>query len=74
MEKYIVVFGGCNWDLTYKQNTDGTIPDVATFESPGGKGANQAIACARAGLKVKMLGVVGDDENGLKIINNLKKH
>ncbi len=38
----------------------------------GGKGANQAVSISSLGGDVKMLGVVGDDENGKECLNNLK--
>ena len=72
MEKYIVVFGGCGWDATYKQKEDLSYSDIADVELPGGKGANQAVAAARAGYKVKMISVVGDDEVGYKTLKNLE--
>lgn len=39
---------------------------------PGGKGANQAFACGKLGTNVCMVGMVGDDIYGKKLINNLK--
>jgi ribokinase len=40
---------------------------------PGGKGANQAVQCAKLGAEVWMVGRVGDDFFGESLIKNLKK-
>lgn len=42
--------------------------------SNGGKGANQATALSRLGAQTKMIGKVADDENGKRLIENLKKN
>ena len=45
-----------------------------TYEvTPGGKGANQAIAAARAGGKVRMLGRISDDVYGHELKENLRR-
>lgn len=44
-----------------------TVAGTAFLQIPGGKGANQAIAAARAGADVKMLGAVGGDAFGEEI-------
>ena len=64
----IVVVGSLNMDLVLcmARAPEGgetlTGRDFATL--PGGKGANQAVACARMGSSVAMVGRVGADANG----------
>ena len=41
---------------------------------PGGKGLNQAIAAAKLGAKVKMLGAIGYDSFGERMFNTLKEN
>lgn len=73
----IVVFGSMNVDIVmpvdHFPETGETVLCTADYLSrPGGKGANQAIAAARAGAKVAMSGKVGDDAFGRRSVNNLK--
>jgi ribokinase len=41
--------------------------------SPGGKGANQALAAARLGVKVALAGKVGDDGMGTRALHSLRR-
>lgn len=67
----ISVFGSANMDLiAYVDQAPGLGETVTgrTFHTiPGGKGANQAIAAARAGAEVAFLGAVGDDGFGIAL-------
>ena len=74
--KPIVVVGSINMDLVARtpaiprpgQTLIGT--DFTT--TPGGKGANQAVAVARLGYPVQMVGAVGDDVFATALLNNLQ--
>src|SRR5579862_7005007 len=64
----IVVFGSLNMDLVVRvprvPDAGETLHAHSLMTNPGGKGANQAIACARQGARVAMVGRVGRDEFG----------
>ncbi|WP_329593012.1 ribokinase [Streptomyces sp. NBC_01362] len=72
----IAVLGSTNMDLVaYVERAPGRGETVTGREFrtvPGGKGANQAVAAARAGGQVTMIGVVGDDEYGVRLRSNLE--
>ena len=67
----ICVFGGCALDSFYYKDEFGNIPEVPSLILPGGKGANQAVAAARAGASVTMISKLGKDSTGQKILENL---
>ena len=49
-----------------------TVLGSAARFSPGGKGGNQAVAAARLGAEVTMVGCVGDDAFGRQLIADLR--
>ncbi|MCD7058720.1 ribokinase [Pelagibacterium xiamenense] len=62
----IVVYGSINIDLighapSLMRPGETVLGSTLEF-APGGKGANQALAAARAGAGVKMVGCIGEDE------------
>ncbi|MGW1165055.1 ribokinase [Streptomyces sp. NPDC002550] len=73
---HIVVLGSTNMDLvTYvaKAPQRGETVTGREFHTiPGGKGSNQAIAAARAGATVSMIGAVGNDAFGLRLRDTLE--
>jgi ribokinase len=71
----ILVFGSINMDLVCRVDRlplpGETLPGSAFFSAPGGKGANQAAACARLGAEVKLIGRVGEDVFGSSLREGL---
>ncbi|OMF22190.1 ribokinase [Paenibacillus sp. FSL H8-0548] len=63
--KKLLVVGSINMDIVSNVNEfplpGETIPSIATSFFPGGKGANQAVAAARAGASCQVIGAVGED-------------
>ena len=74
----LIVFGSINMDLNLnlKRFPDAgeTVLSPSYTMTPGGKGANQAMAAARAGTKTALIGKVGDDGQGLRLLNYLKRN
>src|SRR5690349_22987534 len=77
MGKQIVVVGSINLDLvaaTERIPIAGETVAGLTFRTfPGGKGANQAVAAARLGSSVSMLGKLGADPFGEQLRDSLEE-
>jgi ribokinase len=74
--KPIVVVGSINADLVATVEhiplAGETITGTSFQTHPGGKGANQAVAVARLGYPVKMIGKLGNDANGDMLRSHLQ--
>ncbi len=74
----IIVVGSLNADLVVRAprfpEPGETISGQDLAIIPGGKGANQAVAAARQGASVAMLGRVGDDSFGPTLLRNLQEN
>ncbi|KYG30663.1 ribokinase [Priestia endophytica] len=74
----IVVIGSSSMDLVVTSAIRPGAGETVLGESfktvPGGKGANQAVAAARLGANVTMIGCVGDDHYGEEILANFKEN
>ena len=73
----VVVIGSINADVVLRvarRPAPGeTVLAEAVAEHCGGKGANQAVAAARAGAEVELIGAVGADERGRAQLRALRK-
>ena len=71
----ITVFGSINVDLVCRVRKSPqpgeTVLGSDYMLIPGGKGANQALAAARGGASVRMVGAIGDDDIGTVALNEL---
>ncbi|MFU1795659.1 ribokinase [Paenibacillus azoreducens] len=71
----IIVIGSANMDMVMETsripNRGETIHGEKFFLSSGGKGANQAVACAKMGADTWLLGKVGDDLFGKSLVESL---
>lgn len=72
----VAVVGSINMDIVV-ESTSFPLPgqtvmgrNIAYF--PGGKGANQAVAAARLGADVRMIGAIGNDNFGGQLLAGLK--
>lgn len=75
--KPIVVVGSITMDLVTRTPRipaiGQTLIGTAFETTPGGKGANQAVAAARLGARVAMVARVGDDAYGPALLENLQR-
>ncbi len=76
MSANILVVGSINVDYVIHTDRLPKLGETITGKdfsmNFGGKGANQAVAIAKAGCRVKMLGAVGNDLSGELAIKNLQ--
>ncbi len=73
----VVVVGSLHYDIMvaapHRPAAGETVQGDRWYPKFGGKGGNQAVAAARAGVSVRMLGAVGDDAFGVFLRENLRR-
>ena len=72
----VLVVGSINLDLSLRverfPDSGETVLGQDLLRSGGGKGANQAVAAARLGRRVAMVGAVGGDDVGGQLLSHLE--
>jgi ribokinase len=72
----LTVVGSANLDLVVRverlPRPGETLTDAEFLTAPGGKGANQAVAAARLGARVRFVGAVGTDAFGSEALTGLR--
>jgi ribokinase len=73
----VVVIGSLNMDLVVRSprlpHPGETLVGESFSQVPGGKGGNQAVAAARLGAQVTMIGRIGSDANGQQLKQGLEE-
>jgi ribokinase len=74
----VCVVGSVNMDTVFDVEAlprpGETVLAGSARSTPGGKGANQAVAAARAGALVRIVGAVGDDDAGTQLRGHLREN
>lgn len=77
MRNQVVVVGSSNIDLiarlSHLPKAGETVGDAEFSKAHGGKGANQAVAAARAGAEVSFITSLGDDAFGQSMFQDFKR-
>jgi len=77
-EKIITVIGSLNFDVIFKQQRFAQIGETYTADhvetASGGKGANQAVQCAKLGIPTYLVGSVGRDVMGTQLLHELAEY
>ncbi|WP_207695346.1 ribokinase [Enterococcus sp. DIV0212c] len=75
--KKVIVLGSINMDMVMETDRLPKVGETLLGESidyyVGGKGANQAVAAARVGANVSLIGKIGDDTFGSKVYKHLER-
>lgn len=74
----VTVFGSLHYDIMVeapdRPRKGETVTGHAWHPKCGGKGGNQAVSAARAGVRAAMIGAVGDDDFGRALLDNLDRN
>jgi ribokinase len=77
MNAAVTVLGSANMDLVVRTGRLPTAGETVLGDQfstiGGGKGANQAVAAARAGANCRFIAAVGDDANGVALLAGLRR-
>ncbi|MCF1448149.1 ribokinase [Agrobacterium vitis] len=73
----VTVFGSLHYDIAVfgpdRPRQGETVAGTSWHPKSGGKGGNQAVSAAQAGVSTFMIGAVADDEFGRFLLENLKR-